>query len=342
EDANWGRIMAAVGRAGIPINPDTVDNNTACYNAVVGIEAYTSSVNNTIRSNNCSSNDYGIRIYASGNTIGWNLCDSNTNHGIYLKGGTNNLIENNTIRANANYGVYLTSSSSGNEFHNNTLTGNTGGTIYNNDSTDVNAQYNYWGTISETDIQNSTYDRRDDASKGWILYSPWWDSNFTTLHYADIDPPYTTDDYDGLWHRYDVLVTLTAIDNGTGVYATYYRIDGGAWQTGNNVTIHAWANHTNDGNHTIEYYSEDWARNNETVRSVTVHIDTTPPELRVFYENATDRVRKYAVDDLDPVPLKRMKKRGTLRTFILTDHAGNVAIIKADWYDGVKNGWRVR
>ncbi|HID30225.1 MAG TPA: bifunctional glutamate N-acetyltransferase/amino-acid acetyltransferase ArgJ, partial [Desulfobacterales bacterium] len=25
EDANWGRIMAAVGRAGIPINPDTVD-----------------------------------------------------------------------------------------------------------------------------------------------------------------------------------------------------------------------------------------------------------------------------------------------------------------------------
>lgn len=25
EDANWGRIMAAVGRAGVPINPDTID-----------------------------------------------------------------------------------------------------------------------------------------------------------------------------------------------------------------------------------------------------------------------------------------------------------------------------
>ena len=25
EDANWGRILAAVGRAGVPINPETID-----------------------------------------------------------------------------------------------------------------------------------------------------------------------------------------------------------------------------------------------------------------------------------------------------------------------------
>ncbi len=60
-------------------------------------------------------------------------------------------------------------------------------------------------------------------------------------------------------------VTLSPLDNASGVAATWYRIDGGEWM--------AYANPfevSGEGMHTVEYYSVDAAGNNETAASVQV------------------------------------------------------------------------
>ncbi len=58
---------------------------------------------------------------------------------------------------------------------------------------------------------------------------------------------------------------------------TEYSLDGGTtWTQGTSVTIPAPADHSNDGLHTILYYSVDNAGNTEKAESCSVKIDTTP------------------------------------------------------------------
>lgn len=102
-----------------------------------------------------------------------------------------------------------------------------------------------------------------------------------TVRNPDTTPPVTTDNAPSGWSNSAVTVTLTATDNvgGSGVASTYYSVDGGPDQVGTTVTIAAPADHSNDGTHTITYYSVDNAGNTETPHSTTVKIDTTPPAL---------------------------------------------------------------
>jgi peptidoglycan hydrolase-like protein with peptidoglycan-binding domain len=80
-------------------------------------------------------------------------------------------------------------------------------------------------------------------------------------------------------------VTFTArpAAGGPAVAYTYYSLDGGAnWtsvaaDTVAQVTIPAPADHTNDGVHTILYYSIDTAGDREQQQSCQVKVDTTPP-----------------------------------------------------------------
>jgi Bacterial Ig domain len=74
-----------------------------------------------------------------------------------------------------------------------------------------------------------------------------------------------------------VTVHLTANDAGSGVNVTEYSVDGGSYTVGNTVTIPAPADGSNDGAHTIAYFSADNAGNVEQVKSATVLIDATPP-----------------------------------------------------------------
>ena len=102
----------------------------------------------------------------------------------------------------------------------------------------------------------------------------------------DTTPPTTTvSGAESLWHNSDITLTLTATDNpsGFGVAATYFQIDGGAWTEGTSVTIPAPVDHSNDGIHTVSYYSTDNAGNTEATQSVTVKIDTRPPVIRLAY-----------------------------------------------------------
>jgi hypothetical protein len=98
---------------------------------------------------------------------------------------------------------------------------------------------------------------------------------------GDTSPPATSDDTDSAWHSENVEVTLTPVDAGSppsGVRKTKYRIDGGDWLTGTRFTIEALPDHSNDGVHTIEYYSVDFLGNTEITKSTEVRIDTVMPD----------------------------------------------------------------
>ena len=100
----------------------------------------------------------------------------------------------------------------------------------------------------------------------------------TTTVTLDMTPPATSDDAPAGSRSSTVTVTLSPGDgSGSGVASTSYRVDGGGWQSGTSVVIPAPADHSNDGAHTIDYYSVDNVGNTETVRHASVTIDTQPP-----------------------------------------------------------------
>ncbi|HEY3017207.1 MAG TPA: Ig-like domain-containing protein, partial [Gaiellaceae bacterium] len=95
---------------------------------------------------------------------------------------------------------------------------------------------------------------------------------------VDNTKPATTDNAPSGWQSSAVTVTLTANDAGAGVNVTEYSVDGSPTYTvGTSVVIPAPADGSNDGAHTIAYFSVDNAGNIETVKSATVLIDATPP-----------------------------------------------------------------
>jgi hypothetical protein len=104
----------------------------------------------------------------------------------------------------------------------------------------------------------------------------------------DVTPPETTDDYDGLWHNNDFTIMLTALDapeNRTGVWRTYYILNGGAPTVlGTDHMVHM----TTEGvNNTLEYWSVDIAGNEETPHNILVDIklDKTPPKGSLSINN---------------------------------------------------------
>jgi hypothetical protein len=105
------------------------------------------------------------------------------------------------------------------------------------------------------------------------------------LYYAHLQPlddtaPVTRDDASSDWQNTAATVHLTASDSGSGVANTYFRVDGQAIQTGTSVTVPAPLDHSDDGVHTIEYYSVDNAGNTETPsKAALVKIDTRPPSI---------------------------------------------------------------
>ncbi|TML88547.1 MAG: hypothetical protein E6G09_01940, partial [Actinobacteria bacterium] len=95
---------------------------------------------------------------------------------------------------------------------------------------------------------------------------------------ADNTKPATTDNAPSGWQSSPVIVTLTPSDGGSGVNVTEYSVDGNpTYTTGTSVSIPAPADGSNDGAHTIAYFSADNAGNIETIKSATVLIDATPP-----------------------------------------------------------------
>ena len=87
---------------------------------------------------------------------------------------------------------------------------------------------------------------------------------------ASVAPP-TPDLLNG-WRSGTATVTLSATDGTSGVAGTKYTIDGGSPQTYSTPFAIS-----NEGNHTVSYWSTDNAGNVETASSLNVKIDLNPP-----------------------------------------------------------------
>jgi hypothetical protein len=112
---------------------------------------------------------------------------------------------------------------------------------------------------------------RDDAGNVTTL------TDTIVLAVADTTPPTTTSSFNpsaGAVFNAGQPVILSAMDNvgGTGVKATYYRVDAGSYVAGTSFSA------TGDGLHTFSYYSVDNSNNTETVHvSNSFRIDTVAP-----------------------------------------------------------------
>jgi endo-1,4-beta-xylanase len=102
-----------------------------------------------------------------------------------------------------------------------------------------------------------------------------------TLIKTDTTSPVTTDNAPEDWVNNDVTVTFSANDNDSGVAATYYKIDNGTAQSGNTVTI------SDEGIHTLTYWSVDNAGNVEQSNTKTIKLDKTAPSLDILLDKTT-------------------------------------------------------
>ena len=96
-----------------------------------------------------------------------------------------------------------------------------------------------------------------------------------TVQGADTTPPVTSDNAPKVPVNVDTTVSFAVTDNSSGTAATYYKVNGGAQQTGNAVLL------SYEGSHALAYWSVDKAGNVEQPHSVTVTIDKSAPVTTV-------------------------------------------------------------
>jgi hypothetical protein len=103
-----------------------------------------------------------------------------------------------------------------------------------------------------------------------------------TIAFVDKSPPSTSINYTAYTHAgKDWLsaaspISLLAIDEESNVTATTYKIDDDSWQTYDHPFN---LSGLDDGPHTIQYFSTDYFGNEEDVKSQTVYLDTTAPNI---------------------------------------------------------------
>ena len=99
---------------------------------------------------------------------------------------------------------------------------------------------------------------------------------------GDTDPPITTCILSGNkgnheWYISNVVVTLNATDDKTGVNATYYKVDNGGWQEyAGSFIISA------NGEYVLSFYSIDNYGNVEKVKTRRIKIDKTTPWTEII------------------------------------------------------------
>lgn len=79
------------------------------------------------------------------------------------------------------------------------------------------------------------------------------------------------------WYVGTVDLLINVSDDNSGVSSTEYRIDGGTWTNGNDLTL-------SEGNHTVEARSTDNAGNISVVSSaetIAINVDTTNPGITI-------------------------------------------------------------
>jgi len=110
--------------------------------------------------------------------------------------------------------------------------------------------------------------------------------------YVDTYPPYTDIWVNGTLGENDwyigsyVVIAFMAHDSGSGVAYTKYNLDGDWYDYKYGSALGIWQN----GEHTIEYYSADYAGNIEDTKSFSFKLDNKSPEIEVVYPNGGETV----------------------------------------------------
>jgi parallel beta-helix repeat protein len=243
--------------------------------------------------------------YHSENEIFLNNITGNT-RGIFLVMSEENLVYNNNLISNSEIGVELFRCMGGGDdnkvFHNNFINngGENGQGLCTCDCNDWDDGYpsggNYWSDYSGED-------NNDDGigDEPYLIYNEYgeYDYDWYPLMEPSEDtiPPYTTISFDppypngeNGWYISNVTVTLEA-DDDTGVNATYYRINEEVWEIYESPFIIS-----EEGNDIlIDYYSDDIDGNVEDVKSATLDIDKTPPNVTVEVEVEKIGWRKWLI-----------------------------------------------
>lgn len=102
---------------------------------------------------------------------------------------------------------------------------------------------------------------------------------------TDVTPPTTSDNSPSTWQNTDFTVTLTCTDSDSGCRETLYSIDGGMMQTGTSILI------SEEGDHTIEYYSIDNAGNEEIPETTHAKLDKTSPAISIISPEPKDYIQ---------------------------------------------------
>lgn len=324
--------------------------NINASNNTHGIRLYSSS-NITIINNAVSNNFWGIHLmYSSNNTITKNTASNNVG-GIQLMFSSNNTITRNTASNNEILGIGICLDSCNNTIINNAVSNNflgihlvdsSNNIIYLNNfinnsfsfklsfyqiflsnawNSTFSIKYIYNGSGYENYMGNFWSDYEgDDANGDGIGDTPYIIDEDIDLYplietfdkyLIDNTPPETTISPDEGTYSEIITITLTALDEGCGVYETYNKIsDVGEW-----IKYKGPFNISESGTYTIYYYSIDKLENNETVKSVTYMVDITPPTISV---------------NIDPSEPKT--KQTVSFTVTANDNAGGTGIAKIDLY----------
>lgn len=135
----------------------------------------------------------------------------------------------------------------------------------------------------------------------------------------DLTAPITTVVFSGTagnngWYKSDVVVSLTAIDDNSGVLRTEYSLDTGVnWFIYQNpFTVNK------EGSSTLFYRSIDKAGNKEQNKSQTIKIDKTPPEANIVFSS---QLKDIVISGSDNISAVTIVDNPGLVT--LTDEAGN-------------------
>jgi hypothetical protein len=138
----------------------------------------------------------------------------------------------------------------------------------------------YYGEVVWVRFRLETDGNGAAIGEGWAIDDLSLQIKLTGTPFSDDQAPQTNIYFDKDTGTVTLIAQDFPLDKGVGVDATFYKIDGGETQTyGGPFTIE-------EGSHTVEFWSVDNNGNEETHNTVTLLLDTTPPEVEIIKPEA--------------------------------------------------------
>jgi len=308
-----------------------ISNNLITKNKYVGVEMVRSSgnifINNTVSFHSDeTTHDQAFWMDSSdSNTFEGNLISNNA-RGFEMSFSQYNTIRNNTL-SGSEHAVYLIESNNTSIYHNNFFYN-----TYQVDSFDSFNTFdngypsggNFWSDYAGVDVYSGP--NQDQPGSDGIGDTAYIIDVNNRDRYPlvppgnvhDTTPPNTTNDYNGLWHNADFSINLPAVDDISGIKATYYEI--GADPTIYNVSAHGQPFVIiESANNTLTYWSVDGVGNEEPHNNlINIKLDKTSPagSMRInngaaYATSLNVTLSLFATDSLSGIAQMQFSNDGT-------------------------------